>query len=111
MRHVTRMPAVHGCPSHRKNHNLELLDNQLMRYEQGGGGFTAYNFFQNIIGMLLIVVFTLGYKVIMRTKWQSAKTADLQTGRNELRQDEIEFLDQYYSRPWWKRLGTYLSLY
>ncbi|UZP38450.1 hypothetical protein NXS19_006266 [Fusarium pseudograminearum] len=77
----------------------------------GGGGFTAYNFFQNIIGMLLIVVFTLGYKVFMRTKWQSAKTADLQTGRNELRPDEIEFLDQYYSRPWWKRLGTYLSLY
>ncbi|KAH6993089.1 amino acid permease-domain-containing protein [Fusarium venenatum] len=66
-----------------------------------GTGFTAYNFFQNLIG----------YKVLMRTKWQSAKTADLQTGRNKLRPDEIEFLDNYYSRPWWQRLGTYLSLY
>ncbi|CEI61628.1 unnamed protein product [Fusarium venenatum] len=76
-----------------------------------GTGFTAYNFFQNLIGLLMIVIFTLGYKVLMRTKWQSAKTADLQTGRNKLRPDEIEFLDNYYSRPWWQRLGTYLSLY
>ncbi|GKU07735.1 unnamed protein product [Fusarium langsethiae] len=76
-----------------------------------GTGFTAYNFFQNLIGLLMIVVFTLAYKVFMGTKWQSAKKADLQTGRNKLRPDEIEFLDRYYSRPWWQRLGTYLSLY
>ncbi|KAF4339913.1 amino acid polyamine transporter I [Fusarium beomiforme] len=75
-----------------------------------GGGFTAYNFFQNMIGLLLIVIFTIAYKLFMRTKLQSPKTADLQTGRNKLRPDEIEFLNSYYARPWWRRLGTYLSL-
>ncbi|CAJ0555429.1 Ff.00g054940.m01.CDS01 [Fusarium sp. VM40] len=76
-----------------------------------GTGFTAYNFFQNMIGLLMIIIFTVAYKLIMRTKWQSSKTADLQTGRNKLRPDEIEFLNGYYSAPWWRRLGTYVSLY
>jgi amino acid transporter len=64
-----------------------------------------------MIGLLLIVIFTVAYKLIVRTKWQSPKTADLQTGRNTLRPDEVEFLDNYYSAPWWRRLGTYVSLY
>ncbi|KAF5013786.1 hypothetical protein FDECE_204 [Fusarium decemcellulare] len=76
----------------------------------GGGGFTAYNFFQNLIGLLLIVSTTLGYKLIMRTKWVDPATADLVTGRSHLTVEQIQFLDEYYSRPLWRRLLTYVSL-
>ncbi|KAH8666070.1 amino acid permease-domain-containing protein [Ilyonectria robusta] len=76
----------------------------------GGGGFTAINFFQYTIGLLVILGFTAAYKLIRRTKWQDPATADLTTGRHVLSVDEIQFLDAYYRRPLWRRIGTYVSL-
>ncbi|KAE8552195.1 hypothetical protein EYB25_006089 [Talaromyces marneffei] len=76
-----------------------------------GGGFTAYNFFSYTIGLLVIVIFTLAYKIILRTKWQDPMTADLVTGRRELTTEEIQQLDAYYSRPMWRRLCEYMRLW
>jgi amino acid transporter len=77
----------------------------------GGGGFTAYTFFQYIIGLLIIVGFTLAYKLIMRTEWRDPKTADLVTGRRILTAQEIKYLDDYYAMPKWRRFGTYVQLW
>ncbi|KAK5045655.1 hypothetical protein LTR84_009024 [Exophiala bonariae] len=77
----------------------------------GGGGFTAYTFFQYIIGLLIIVGFTLAYKLIMRTEWRDPKTADLITGRRILTAQEIKYLDDYYAMPKWRRFGTYVQLW
>jgi amino acid transporter len=60
---------------------------------------------------LVIILFTVGYKVILRTKWQSADTADLVTGRHIIDDDELAMLDAYYRRPLWRRVATYLSLW
>ncbi|KAM0205559.1 hypothetical protein ACHAPQ_011829 [Fusarium lateritium] len=77
----------------------------------GGGGFNPNNFFQYIIGILIIVVFTAGYKVIMRTPWRDLATADLRTGRRHLSVEEINQLDAYYSMSKWRRFGTYVQLW
>lgn len=74
-------------------------------------GFTAYNFFSYVIGVLVIGVSTLAYKVILRTKWQDPATADLVTGRRELTVEEIQELDEYYSRSIWRRFETYVQLW
>ncbi|KAH8667793.1 amino acid permease/ SLC12A domain-containing protein [Ilyonectria robusta] len=73
--------------------------------------FSAYNFFQYAIGILIIVVFTAGYKVIMKTPWRDPKTADLVTGRRTLSQAEITQLDNYYAMPSWRRFLTYIQLW
>lgn len=85
----------------------------LANLNQGGGGFATYDFFSYIIGLLVIVVFTLAYKIILLTKWQDpmTMTADLVTGRRELTAEEIQQLDAYFSRPMWRRLGEYIRLW
>ncbi|KAF9893669.1 hypothetical protein FE257_009837 [Aspergillus nanangensis] len=77
----------------------------------GEAGFTVYNFFSYIIGILVIGTCTAAYKIIFRTKWRDPATADLVTGRRELTAEEIQELDQYYGRPFWRRLGTYVRLW
>lgn len=47
----------------------------------------------------------------MRTKWVDPATADLVNGRHVLSDEEIELLDTYYSRPAWRRVLTYVSLW
>ena len=78
---------------------------------QGGTGFTASNFFQYILGILIIFGFTLGYKVIYRTPWRDPKTADCRTGRRPLSVEEIAMLDDYYRQPAWRRFLTYVQLW
>ncbi|KIW70758.1 hypothetical protein PV04_02999 [Phialophora macrospora] len=73
--------------------------------------FSANTFFQYTIGLIIIVVFTLGYKIIMRTKWQHVETADLVTGRHVISTGELQMLDEYYQRPGWRRAATYVSLW
>ncbi|CAI6082723.1 unnamed protein product [Clonostachys chloroleuca] len=75
-----------------------------------GGSFTAANFFQYTIGLLLIIVFSLAYKVIRRTNWVDPATADLTTGRNVLRVKEINYLDGYTRLPAWRRALLSLGL-
>ncbi|KAJ5467918.1 hypothetical protein N7475_005670 [Penicillium sp. IBT 31633x] len=77
----------------------------------GGTGFTASNFFQYILGLLIIFGFTIGYKVIYRTPWRDSKTADCKTGRRHLDVDEIAMLDSYYRQPAWRRFFTYVQLW
>ncbi|KAG6356532.1 hypothetical protein INS49_015920 [Diaporthe citri] len=76
-----------------------------------GSGFTAENFFQHTIGLLIIIVFTLGYKSIYRTQWRDPKTADLVTGRRTLSVEEITELDNYYEMPKSRRFLTYIQLW
>ncbi|OJK04249.1 hypothetical protein ASPACDRAFT_1878881 [Aspergillus aculeatus ATCC 16872] len=76
-----------------------------------GGGFTAYSFFSATIGLILIVVFTIAYKILRRTPWRDPATADLVTGLRELSTEELRMLDTYYGRPLWRRLGTYLRVW
>ena len=73
--------------------------------------FSVVNFFQYTIGLILIVSSTLAYKIIMRTKWQSCSTANLVTGRHIISDAELELLNEYYSRPAWRRALTYVSLW
>ncbi|OQD89901.1 hypothetical protein PENANT_c002G07102 [Penicillium antarcticum] len=77
----------------------------------GVDDFSATNFFQYILGLLLIFGFTIGYKIIFRTPWRDAKTADLSTGRRPLSDDEIAMLDEYYRQPSWRRFLTYVQLW
>ncbi|KAJ3962046.1 hypothetical protein N0V92_001223 [Colletotrichum tropicale] len=72
--------------------------------------FSAENFFEYMIGLLMIVGATIGYKLIRRSGWVDPAEADLVTGRHMLRDEEIQFLNEYYSRPLWRRVMTYLSL-
>lgn len=74
-------------------------------------GFSANTFFQYTIGLIVIAVFTLAYKIIMRTKWQNPATVDLVTGRHVLSAEELQMLDAYYQRPAWRRAATYVSLW
>jgi yeast amino acid transporter len=76
-----------------------------------GAEFSVYAFFSYTIGVVLIVTASLGYKLIMRTKFRDVKTADLITGRRILTNEEIIFLDQYYELPKWRRFTTYVQLW
>ncbi|EMT73294.1 General amino acid permease AGP1 [Fusarium odoratissimum] len=77
----------------------------------GGAGFSASNFFQYMIGVLVIFGFTAGYKVIFRTPWRDPATADCLTGRRHLSVEEIKHLDEYYAKPKWRRFLTYVQLW
>ncbi|PYH37144.1 proline-specific permease [Aspergillus neoniger CBS 115656] len=55
----------------------------------GGGAFTAYNFFSATIGLIVIMVFTIGYKIVHITPWRDPATADLITGHRELTAAEL----------------------
>ncbi|KAF4961379.1 hypothetical protein FSARC_10195 [Fusarium sarcochroum] len=74
-------------------------------------GFTAYNFFQYMIGLIIIFTFTLAYKLIFKTPWRDPATADLVTRRRPLTVEELEQLDRYYEKPRWRRIGTYLKVW
>ncbi|CAG8296771.1 unnamed protein product [Penicillium salamii] len=76
-----------------------------------GTGFTATNFFQYILGILIIFSFTLAYKLIYRTPWRNPKTADCTTGRRPLSAEEIAMFDSYYRQPAWRRFLTYVQLW
>lgn len=77
----------------------------------GGTGLSAENFFEYMIGIIIIIVFTVGFKLIMKTEWRNPKTADLVTGRRTLSPEEIKQLDDYYTMAKWKRFGTYVQLW
>ncbi|KAJ5129995.1 uncharacterized protein N7515_006034 [Penicillium bovifimosum] len=77
----------------------------------GGSGFSASNFFQYMLGFLIIAGFTIGYKIIHRTPLRDPKTADLKTGRRPLSVHEINMLDTYYKQPAWRRFFTYVQLW
>lgn len=73
--------------------------------------FSAYNFFSYTIGLILIIVATVLYKIVFRTEWRDPNTADLGTGRAVLTAEDIRRLDVYYGMPRWRRVGTYLRMW
>jgi amino acid transporter len=75
-----------------------------------GGTITASNFFSYTIGLLLIAVSTIGYKIIFKTKWVRPEQADLTTGRRELSEEDMAKLREYYRSPMWKRAFSYVQL-
>ena len=77
----------------------------------GSAAFTAENFLGYMIGIVIIIVGTIGFKLIMRTKWVDPATADLKTGRRTLDTEEIKQLDDYYQMPKWRRFLTYVQLW
>ncbi|KAF2720211.1 hypothetical protein K431DRAFT_271280 [Polychaeton citri CBS 116435] len=77
----------------------------------GNAEFSASNFFQYTLGIILIVTLTVGYKLIFRTPWRDLKTAYLHTGRRPLTVEEIQQLDGYYAMPKWRRLVSYVKLW
>ncbi|KAL0931428.1 amino acid permease [Colletotrichum truncatum] len=77
----------------------------------GSSDFSVENFFQFMIGFLVIFAFTIGYKVIYRTPWRDPKTADCVTGRRNLSVEEINQLDDYYKLSTWRRFLTYVQLW
>lgn len=70
-----------------------------------------YYFFQYMIGVVTVVSFTIGYKILYRTKIRDPKTADLQTGRRTLEGEELEMLNEYYKRSALRRFYTYIQLW
>jgi amino acid transporter len=74
-------------------------------------GFTVYSFFSYNIGLVLILVSMILYKIILRTPWRDPAIADLVTGHRILTAHEIQELDAYYQRPMWRRVGTYLRMW
>jgi amino acid transporter len=75
-----------------------------------GRTITAANFFSYTIGILLIGVSILGYKILFKTKWVKSEDADLVTGRRELSEKEMAMLGEYYRSPPWKRVLSYMKL-
>ncbi|GLA88477.1 hypothetical protein AtubIFM56815_002930 [Aspergillus tubingensis] len=73
--------------------------------------FSAYNFFSYTIGLILIIVATIVYKIVFWTEWRDPNTADLGTGRAVLTAEEIRRLDVYYGMPRWRRVGAYVRMW
>lgn len=64
-----------------------------------------------MIGLLLILVSGIGYKLIFRTKLRDPMTVDLQTGRRPLTGEEIDSLNAYRESPAWRRFVTFIQLW
>jgi amino acid transporter len=76
-----------------------------------GSGFSAYTFFQYMLGVCMIIISYVGYKVIFKTKFRDPYTADLHTGRAVLSKEQLGELEKYKSMSRNKRFGTYIKLW
>ncbi|KAI8667451.1 AA-permease domain-containing protein [Fusarium sp. Ph1] len=76
-----------------------------------GSEFTAYNFFQYLIGLIIIVVFTIVFKLVKRSPWRDPQSVDLITGRRRLTVEDMAQLDHYYRLSRWRRFLTYVQLW
>ncbi|XXH01235.1 hypothetical protein Hte_007589 [Hypoxylon texense] len=71
---------------------------------------SASGFFQTFLCVPLFIVLYVGHKLIYKTKIVDPATADLQSGRRPLSDEDIAFLDNYYSKPMYKRFLSYVTL-
>ncbi|KAI1624021.1 AAT family amino acid transporter [Exophiala viscosa] len=78
-------------------------------YPVGGTPLNAYDFFMTYLGVPLVLVATIGYKIIRRTKLRRAGEIDLVTGHQPLTEEQEKFLDHYYSQSMGKRIWSYIS--
>lgn len=71
------------------------------------------NFFQNYLGVFVVIIFYLGHK-IWRRNWQlyiPLKEIDLDTGRrttdiDTLMQEIEEEREKYLAKPWWRKVAS-----
>ncbi|CDK27986.1 unnamed protein product [Kuraishia capsulata CBS 1993] len=75
-----------------------------------GGSPNAYDFFETYLGVPLVLVTYLVYKIVFRTKFVRSADVDLVEGYRPLSDDEIIVLETYYSMPWWRRLWSYVDV-
>ncbi|KXT11054.1 hypothetical protein AC579_1971 [Pseudocercospora musae] len=73
--------------------------------------FKASNFFQYTLGIWLIVLATVGYKLICRTPWRKLEDVDLTTGRRQMSEEDIAELNHYYSQSKARRFLSYIQLW
>ncbi|EXJ94533.1 hypothetical protein A1O1_02929 [Capronia coronata CBS 617.96] len=78
-------------------------------YPVGGTNLSAYDFFETYLGVPLVLVAIVGYKLIFRTKFRRASEIDLVSGHRPLTEEDEHFLDQYYAQPMWKRVWSYVT--
>lgn len=78
---------------------------------KGSTSPSVYDFFEYMIGVLLIVGSYIGYKLVFRTKIRNLKDIDLQTGRRVLSEKEINLLRDYYAKPAWRRGLSYFQVW
>lgn len=78
---------------------------------QGAEIPSAYNFFQYMIGVVLVMGSGLIYKIVFITKIRDVNIVDLQTGRRPIVGAELDMLNKYYAQPSWKRFLTYVQLW
>jgi amino acid transporter len=75
----------------------------------GGAAPNAYDFFQTYLGVPIVLVAYLGFKVIFKTKFRKANEIDLVTGHEPLTAEQEAFLDKYYAQTMWQRIWSYVS--
>lgn len=78
-------------------------------YPVGGKNLDANDFFQTYLGVPLVLVAIVGYKLIFRTKFRRPSEIDLVTGHRPMTEEEEAFLDAYYAQPMWKRIWSYVT--
>lgn len=72
---------------------------------------SAYSFFEYLIGLILILVSGIGYKLVFRTKLRDPRYIDLQTGRRAISDDEIDMLNQHHNLPTWRKFLSFIQLW
>ncbi|KAF2138161.1 uncharacterized protein K452DRAFT_234977 [Aplosporella prunicola CBS 121167] len=76
-----------------------------------GDGVSVSSFFQYVLGLILIITSTIGYKLIYRTEFRDVRTVDLVSGRRPLTESDIEELAAYYKQPIWRRFSSYFTIW
>ena len=74
-----------------------------------GEALSAYSFFETYLGVPIFLAAFILYKGVFRTRFRRASEIDLATGYSPLSEDNEQFLDAYYSKPMWKRFGSYFK--
>ncbi|KAH3667942.1 hypothetical protein OGAPHI_001696 [Ogataea philodendri] len=75
-----------------------------------GGSPNAYDFFETYLGVPLVLVAYVSYKLIRRTKFARSSTIDLLEGYRPLSDEEVTIMESYTSMPWYRRLWTYVNV-
>lgn len=88
-----------------------LLISLVLTFTQGSTSPSVYDFFEYMIGVLLIVGSYIGYKLVFRTKIRNLEDIDLRSGRRVLSEKEINLLRDYYAKPAWRRGLSYFQVW
>jgi amino acid transporter len=74
-----------------------------------GAKSSAYDFFATYLGVPIVLVSIIGYKIVFKTKIRRASEIDLVSDYAPITEENSRFLDNYYSQPMWRRVWSYVS--